>query len=467
MKITASDLRAVSHTALTIPDGRPGWGARGVSTDSRTVERGDLFVALRGERFDGHRFLANAAARGAAGAVIDVHHTGAVPDGLAILVVPDTGRALLDLAARYRRKFSLPVVAIGGSNGKTTTKEMISRILAKRFRVLSTPGNLNNQIGVPQTIFRLTAGHDVAVVEVGTNHPGEIAVLRDVLRPTHALITNIGREHLEFFGTIDGVAREETALWEPVEGMTPVALVNLDDPYLVRAVGRRRRTVTFGLRARNADVRGTGVRLNADGTVRFRLGGKKMRAPKQVVVRLPALHGAANAVAAAAVGLHFRVPGRAVCEALQEFRPVDKRMEVLIIGGCTMLNDTYNANADSMIAALETLAGLPASGKRIAVLGDMLELGGQSAAEHERVGRAAAALGIDYVLTYGPLARTIAATPGLRAAMQYDQKNMLAEYLLELVAPGDVVLVKGSRGMRMEDIVVFLQERLTAPAAAG
>ncbi len=468
MKITASDLRAVRHVALHVPAGVPRWNATGVSTDSRTVAAGDLFVALRGERFDAHLFLPDVLARKAAGVVVDVHHADQVPPGVASLVVEDTARALQELAARYRRKFDLPVIAVGGSNGKTTTKEMIVRVLAKRHRVLSTKGNLNNHIGVPLTLFGLTSKHDIAVVEVGTNHPGEIAVLRDVLGPTHALITNIGREHLEFFGSVDGVAREETALWEQGEGRAPLAFVNADDHLLVRAARRLRRTVTYGIRSRSADVRGNAVRLTGDGTVSFQFSGKRMRKPVEVDLAVPAEHNVSNALAAIAVGLFFRVPVGDVRDALQEFRAADKRMELLKTGGVTILNDTYNANPDSTIAALQTLAALPAAGNKIAVLGDMLELGMESSTEHERVGHVAAELGIDYVLTFGALARDISRVPGLRTAVHYDQKNMLAEYLLELLGPGDAVLVKGSRGMRMEDIVIFLQERLTVrPSAAG
>lgn len=466
MKLTRTDLRSVAHRTLHIPAGQERWQATGVSTDSRSVAPGDLFVALRGEKFDGHRYCADVLARGAAGVVVDAQGASCLPPGAVALVVDDTYAALRELAGVHRRKFDIPVVAVGGSNGKTTTKDMIARVLGSAFTVLCTEGNNNNHVGVPQTLFRLTRQHDVAVVEVGTNHPGEVALLRDVLRPTHVLITNIGREHLEFFGSLEGVAAEETSLWQPASGGTaPVAFVNADDPLLAKAARGRKRTVTFGIRARTADVRGSHVMFTPDGGVRFRLAVKGLRKPAEIALRVPGEHAAANAVAAAAVARTLRVPVRSIMEALGAFTASSKRMEVVQAGGVTVLNDTYNANPDSTMAALRTLAAYPAAGKRIAVLADMLELGAAAKEEHERIGAAAASLGVDHLLTFGPLAASIAQASGMPTAVHYDQKNILAEYLFELAGPGDVVLVKGSRGMRMEDVVLFLQERISAAEA--
>jgi len=468
MKLTRTDLRSIPHRALNLPEGSARWSASGVSTDSRSVKPGELFVALRGDRFDGHKYVADVLARGAAGVVVDAQGAAVVPAGAAALVVENTFKALSELAVLYRRKVKIPVLAVGGSNGKTTTKDMINRVLGTSYAVLSTEGNNNNHVGVPQTLFRLTPKHEIAVVEVGTNHPGEIAALRDILQPTHVLLTNIGREHLEFFGDLEGVAQEETALWQTVAGMhSPTAFVNADDPLLTRSAKGFRKSVRFGMRSRNADVRGSAAQLLPDGGVRFRFKGKRMRAPLEVRLRVPGYHTAGNALAAAAVGLTFRVPPRLVKEALEGFSASSKRMEVVDAGGVIILNDTYNANPDSTVAALETLAAYPAAGKRIAVLADMLELGASAAPEHERVGKAVAALNLDYLLTFGTLARTISRASGLKSAVHYDQKNMLAEYLLELVSPGDVVLVKGSRGMKMEDVVLFLRERLTAVTEAA
>ncbi len=468
MKLTLADLRRIPHRALTVPPGAARWTAAGISTDTRTVTPGMVYVALRGEHFDGHQFLGDAVAHGASALVVHADGAAGAPADIPVLVVEDTTAALAALAQQHRERFDIPVIAIGGSNGKTTTKEMIAGILATRFNVLATRGNLNNQIGVPQTLFGLDRTHEVAVVEVGTNHPGELAVLCRMVRPTHVLLTNIGHEHLEFFGSLEGVLEEESMLWRWAEPKSRViAFINTDDPLLRKAAHGLKRTITYGFGRRKVRVRGSALRIGDRGCPAFRFRGGRMRARAEIALNVPGIHNAHNALAAAAVGVALHVPPADIVGALQNFRAPGKRMEVIQIGDVTVVNDAYNANGDSTIAALHTLAGMPSRGHRIAVLADMLELGAHSREEHARVGAAAAALHIDYVLTCGALAVEISRAAAGCVTMHYDQKNMLAEYLTELVAPGDVVLVKGSRGMAMEDIVVFLQQRLeaTSPAA--
>lgn len=461
MKLTLTDLRGIPHRELRLPAHASRVSLTGVSTDTRTVGAGMLFVALRGQNFDGHAFLADAVARGAAGVIVDAPGAQGAPSTVPVLVVDDTAAALSVLARRYRDRFDIPVIAVGGSNGKTTTKDMIAGVLAARYAVLATTGNLNNHIGVPQTLFGLERTHEVAVVEVGTNHPGEIANLCRTVRPTHALLTNIGHEHLEFFGSLEGVAEEETMLWRWADRQTmPAVVYNADDPLSRNAAGGLKRQVSFGFATRGVRVRGSGLRLNEQGCARFRFRGGRMTKPAEVVLAVPGLHNAYNALAAAAVGLTLRVSPAAIVKALQAFRASSRRMEIVRIGEVTVLNDTYNANADSAIAGLQTLAATSPTGKRIAVLADMLELGDRSAGEHARVGAAASQLQIDYVLTYGTRAADISRAAAGCTTVHYDQKNMLAEYLAELVSPGDVVLLKGSRGMAMEDILIFLQQRL-------
>jgi len=468
MKLTLADLRRIPHRALTVPESATRWTAAGVSTDTRTVMPGMVYVALRGERYDGHQFLGDAVARGASALV--VHADGAVSAhaGVPVLVVDDTAAALAALARQHRERFDIPVIAVGGSNGKTTTKEMIACVLATRFSVLATRGNLNNHIGVPQTLFGLDRTHDVAVVEVGTNHPGELAVLCAIVRPTHVLLTNIGHEHLEFFGTLEGVVEEESMLWRWANpGSRVAAFINTDDPLSRQAARGLKRSVTYGFGRRKVHVRGSSLRISDRGCPVFRFRGGRMRTHAEVALTIPGIHNAHNALAAAAVGVVMHVPQAKIADALQKFRALSKRMEVMQIGNVTVLNDTYNSNADSAIAALHTLAAMPSRGHRIAVLADMLELGEQSREEHARVGAAAAALHIDYVLTCGKWAAEISRAAAGCVTMHYQQKNILAEYLAELVGPDDVVLIKGSRGMAMEDIVVFLQQRLgAAPPAA-
>jgi len=463
MRLVKRDIEAIPHLRLHAPVNTRRWHATGISIDSRITAPGDLFVALRGERFDGHQFAQDVLSRGAAGVVVDHADGLTIPPDALVLVVEDTTRALGTLASRYRKNFDIPVLAVAGSNGKTTTKDMITRVLASGYTVLSTEGNLNNHIGVPLTLFRLDRSHEIAVVEIGTNHPGELAALCGILQPTHALLTNIGREHLEFFGSLETVASEEGSLWAALPpNTTRRAFVNTDDPLVLRTAHTIRSRVTFGFRSRSADVHGTALRVGDDGCARFRFRGARMKNPVPVTMAVPGRHQASNALAAAAVGLTMRVPPAKIRTALESFQASSKRMEVGQAGGVTILNDTYNANPDSTIAALHTLASMRTTGKRIAVLGDMLELGTHSAEEHARVGRAAAAAGVDYLLTFGTWAQHIQRAAEMPTAVHYDQKNVLAEYLLELVAPGDLVLLKGSRGMKMEDILTFLRQQLNA-----
>ncbi len=461
MKLTARDIDRLAHREFRLREllREP---LTGVSTDSRAVGRGELFVALRGPQFDGHRFLREAVANGARAVMVDEKGSAGDIPQVPCLVVEDTLRALAALARLHREKFSIPVLAVGGSSGKTTTKEMLASILRRRYRVLSTEKNYNNQVGVPKTLFRLGKEHDIAVVEIGSNHPGELAPLCAMLAPTHGLLTNIGTEHLEFFGSLEGVAAEEGVLFEAVARGRGTAFVNADDRRVVALAGGCRKKVRYGFRARSASVHGRALKLDDRACSRFEFTGGRLRRHVAVRLAVPGRHQAFNALAAAAVGLSFGVPADEIVSALECFSAPDKRMAVLDLGGVTVLNDTYNANPDSTVAALETLAALKVRGKRIAVLADMLELGAAEAAEHRRVGETAGRLGLDYVLTYGTRARGIHDAVRGPFAVHYDQKNILAEFLVELIGPGDAVLLKGSRGMVMEDLLEFLVQRCGA-----
>lgn len=459
MKLTLGDLGKLTLVEFRHRELLKGKTISGVSADSRAVSAGDVFVALKGETFDGHRFVEDVFRSGAVAAIVDTSFKGAADRPL--LVVKDTTHALGELARIHRMKFAIPVLAVGGSNGKTTTKDMITAVLSTSHKVLSTEGNLNNHIGVPQTLLRLQKKHEMAVIEIGTNHPGEIAYLCGILLPTHGLLTNIGREHLEFFKSVEGVAREEGVLLGHLKQKSKsVAFVNVDDARIrSKATGIRRR-ITYGMKTKRADVKGKVGSADETGCIGFEYVSKRPATRDAIRLRIPGEHNAINALAAVAVGLTFKVSAKRIQRALESFQPASKRMELLNYAGVSIYNDTYNANPDSMISALRTLASARVSGKRIAVLGDMRELGEYGKGEHMCVGREAARLGIDYVLTYGELARSIHEAASMDGALHYDQKNMLAEYLAELVTPGDAVLVKGSRGMKMEDIVTFLEKRL-------
>ena len=443
-----------------------------VSTDTRRPEPGSLFVALRGSTFDGHNFLTRAVSQGARAVILE--HTWAEnnPPLFASLVVPrlvveNTSRALGDLARLHRRRFRIPILAVAGSNGKTTTKDMIARVLAERHKVLSTEGNLNNHIGVPHTLFRLNGTHQCAVVEIGTNHFGELTYLCDILEPTHGLVTNIGNEHLEFFRNLAGVARAEGELISWLREHRPhtaTLYLNRDDKHLLRMTKTFKKKISYGINSRTADVRAAYASQTSGGNPILHVI-PKARKPFDVELRVPGLHNARNALAAATVGLAFRVPPRRIQNALSSFQAASKRMELLEVQGVTILNDTYNSNPDSMRAALDTLCSLETRGKRVAVLADMLELGPAAEREHRNVGRLLKRAGITYLLTYGPLSRLTNVAAVVHFKAHYDQKNVLAEYLSELLGAGDVVLIKGSRGMKMEDVVTFIRERLERGSA--
>lgn len=470
MNLTSADILAVSHRR-SIELERPTLSFNGVSIDSRTIAHGNLYIPIRGERFDGHNFLSNAVKAGARGVLVEskwadmnASYLNALP--VPKLVVDDCVSALGELALNYRRKFHLPVLAVAGSNGKTTTKEMIRAVLAEKFDVLATEGNLNNHLGVPLTLFRLERHHGIAVIEIGTNHPGELTYLCSILEPTHGLITNIGHEHLEFFKTLDGVAKAETELFRWLKehrDRDGVAFVNNDDIYLSKKNVRVHRVVSYGFSRKEADIHGSSPRVSEKGTAEFSIKAPQ-RSTLEIQLTVPGIHNAQNALAAAAVGITFNIPQPKIQDALNSFTAASKRMEVLFVNGITILNDTYNANPDSTHAALETLATMKTQGKKIAVLADMLELGGKAVAEHRAMGKSLQSTDIGYLLTFGPLSSQTNEAARVPFKAHYDLKSILAEYLAELLVPGDIVLIKGSRGMKMEDVVTFLKERFSKAA---
>lgn len=461
MKLTKSDILSIPHVAAIGFDSLRKFAATGVSTDSRGIRPGDLFAALRGETFDGHNFVSSAVQAGAAALVVERSWAEAnqpmlVSLYLPRLVVEDSAKALGDLARWWRRKFSIPVLAVAGSNGKTTTKEMIRTVLAAKYNVLATDGNLNNHLGVPQTLFRLDRKHDIAVVEIGTNHPGEIEYLCGVLEPTHGIITNIGREHLEFFGSIEGVAQAEGELFQWLAKHRGACFVNGDDRRVAGlARGMKHRTV-YGFAARGAEVKGTGLSIGKFGCATLSVKPRKKKS-FTIELTVPGRHNGNNALAAVTVGLAFKVPAVRIAAALNGFSAASKRMQIFTERGITVLNDTYNANPDSVLAALSTLRSLHVSGKRIAVLADMLELGPQAQEEHRMVGTAVAAYHVDVLFTFGSLAKYLSEAAVVDLKTHYEDKSLLSAALVQLAMPGDAVLVKGSRGMKMEEVAAQLK----------
>lgn len=438
----------------------------GVATDSRALAAGELFVALRGERFDAHRFVGEAAAAGAGGVLVERVPEVAPGDRLAVLVVPDTLRALQDLAADLRRRLSPIVLAVTGSNGKTTTKEMLAAILAAAggaAHVLKTHGNLNNLIGVPLTLLRLTGAERHAVVEMGMNAPGEIACLTAIADPDVGVITNVAPAHLEGVGSIEGVARAKGELFAGMRAAA-VAIVNADDPH-VAALGARfpGRVVRFAVaadRPRGAvDLEASDVRTDALGAPAFRL--RVGDATAEVALRIAGRHNVANACAAAAAAHAIGIGVPAIVSGLGAAHAVGSRMRVRALPtGLTVVDDSYNANPASVAAALRSLREAPAT-RRLAVLGDMLELGVTSDDHHRAIGRLAAEMALDGLYLYGDHAATTAA--GAReGGLAPDRVHVLpthaaiAAAVVAASAPGAWVLVKGSRGQRMEEVVRLL-----------
>ena len=469
--LTVEELREVISTKILSGAGA-GWmkqPVRQISLDSRSIRSGDLFLAMKGERFDGHDFVGAALSRGAAGAIVDdSYNVGPLaikPNSkrLApfILGVRDPLFAYQQLATHYRSRFDIPVVAVTGSNGKTTTKEMVASVMAHRWRVLKTEGNLNNRIGVPQTLFRLNGRHEGAVIEMGVDHVGQTTRLCEIVRPTIGVITNIGPDHLEFFGSMEGSAQSKAELLDllPSDG---TAVLNADDPYYDYLAARAIcRVVSFGFSSK-ADVRATDVKSDGrNGTIfRLLLPGKV----RHTIVRIHVQgdHNVINALAAAAVGTVLGLPGAVIAQGLSRFRPAAMRSQVFVSHGVTVINDCYNANPASMKAAVQLLAQRGAGRKKIAVLGDMLELGSNAVPLHEEVGTFVAQRGIDQLVACGALGRSLA-EGAERAGL--DRRNIVlapdaavaATAVKAIAKPGDVVLVKASRGMKLEQVAQALQ----------
>jgi len=420
-----------------------------VRVDSRLVEDGCLFVPLRGERVDGHDYVETAYDRGAVCCLSEVRLATARP----YIAVASCAQALKDLAEYYRSTCDVPVVAVTGSAGKTTTKEMIAAVLGTRLNVLKTVGNHNNEVGLPLTIFDLSDDHDVAVLEMGMNHAGEIHALSRIARPEVAVLTNIGLAHIEYLGSRQAIlaAKSEVFDYMPAGGRV---FVNGDDDLLATVAPAGLTVTTYGV-GRHNDVRcDRVVDLGLAGTacdIRFDDGSVGVQIPA------PGRHMVANALAAAAVGRAFGLAGDDIARGIAAYTPVSRRMNIVHLDGLTVIDDSYNANPAAMEAALAVLAG--AGGRTVCVLGDMLELGQDAAAYHQQVGRCAARLGIDLILCAGGLAQNYAigaaGGPGAVAAFP-DQAALLAE-LGDWIKSGDTVLVKASLGMGFDQTVAGLK----------
>ena len=425
-----------------------------VCTDTRALKAGDLFVALPGEKFDAHNFLADAARIGATAAIVQRVPVG-LPANFGVIHVPDSLVALQKLSAEYRRSLPMQVIGITGSNGKTSTKDLTASVLATRFRVSKTEGNFNNHIGLPLTMLRARATDQIGVFEMGMNHPGEIAPLAALAAPDVAIITNVGLAHIEFMGTREAIALEKGML---AEALNPsgTLILNADDDFSEAIAKRTNADAVFAGLARG-DIRGVDLRPSFSGT-RFTIEahGRSVEAE----LPIPGEHMVRNALLAVAAGQVLGLSLEECAEGLANIQLTKGRLQQTTVRGIHILDDTYNANPDSMSAALRTLAAIPAEGRRIAVLGRMGELGAQSESGHRQVGEVAAETHLDCLVGVGQEAEWIAETAqrgGVGNVVRVGTTEEATSVLRDLARPGDLVLIKGSRSAKMERIVEGMQ----------
>ena len=428
----------------------PDIAPQAVVTDSRSVAEGDLFIALRGERFDGHDFVEAAFERGASAALVERSWDGAGRSlSGPLLAVDSTLLALGAMAHAYRRRYDLPVVAVVGSVGKTTTKELIAAVLGQRYQVLKTVGSENNEIGVPRTLLQLSPNHEAVVLELAARRVGDIEYLCSIAEPTVGVLLNIGTAHLEYFESVEGVAKAKGELLDYL-GESLTALVNADDRVVVQEVQRTKgRLLTFGF-VRESGFRGEGLVLDPEGCGHFLLHNNPIE------LKIPGRHNAYNGLAAASIGRILDVDWEDIQHALAQFEPVSMRAEIVRKDGLVVINDCYNANPDSMLAALELLGDVPGA-RKIAFLGDMLELGPQSGDLHAAVG-AEVATKADILLATGKQSKELVAaarSAGMdeTQARHFDNLDLAGEFIAANLCRGDVVLVKASRAMAFDRIV--------------
>lgn len=437
-----------------------------ISTDSRTVTEGALFIALRGNRFDGHHYAIEALEKGAGGVMIEEEKAGDIRlsgyQTRPVIVVRDTLQALGDIARDRRRKFAIPVVALTGSNGKTTTKEMIAACLETSFPILKTKGNLNNLIGLPLTLLSLTEKERVAIVEMGMNVPGEIRRLTEIAEPDVGLITNIQAAHLLGMGSIERIQEEKGELFRRMKKDGSI-IVNQDDLRVV-VLGEEfeGQKITFGI-DHPADVMGREIRLKGREGTSFTLilEGEE----REVCLPILGKHFVSNALSAIATASLFGIDLERTIRALEQFEPYAMRMEVLPLqGGATLINDAYNANPKSMELSLQTLSEVKGRGRAIAVLGDMLELGEYAVEAHRQLGKRVAEFSIDFLFVMGEEAPVVVES-AIREGLAYERARVIeshseaASLVRAMAREGDWILVKGSRGMAMEKVVEELTER--------
>lgn len=434
-----------------------------VVTDSRKISEGSVFIALHGEKFDGHNFVSQSYGMGAVCCVVNTDFKNT--DGFAVIKVEDTYAALREIAAYYRSRFNAPAIAITGSVGKTSTKDMVAGVLAEHYNVLKTEGNFNNEIGLPLTAFRMRSEDDIAVFEMGMSAFGEISRLTRIAAPETAIITNIGYSHIEHLGSQENILK---AKLEVLEGMSPggTVILNGDDTFLRGVIGTLPfETLSYGIENQNCDLTATGIKKLADGTeFEVVIDGE----PYKVRVNVPGLHHVYNALAAILAGVIYNMPIEKIIAGVAAFKPSGMRQNTVELDNMVLIKDCYNASPTSMKSGLEVLSVTPpkfaeAEFRRVAVLGDMLELGDYAVEAHRTVGELCCSYDLGCLIAVGPNAKYVAEgaiNKGFNSSELYVfyDNNTAKEHIMDILKENDVVLFKGSRGMRLEEIADFIAE---------
>jgi len=457
--ITAADLKKLTNVRIINEEKLNNAKFRNVSIDSRKVTKNSLFIAVKGEKFDGHDFVGQAFKKGVCAAVVSEKWYKNLSENkkrsfkrYSFALVKDTIKSLGELANVHRNKFLIPVLAIAGANGKTSTKDYMAYVLSQRYSVLKTEGNYNNAFGVPLTLFRLTGNHALAVIELGTSQFGELRNLCSIANPQLGLITNTGKEHLEFFKTVKGAVKAECELLEYLSENFGLFFLNTDDAELNKIEWRYSiNTISYGSKGR-PDVYGKLIKFDGfNPVIEIKCGNNRFRTKLKGIGK----QSFNAALAAAAAGFYFEVPAAKIKKAISEYTiESGKRNQLKQIKGVWIVDDSYNSNPDSLKAALENLKAYKINGRKYIVLGDMLELGKSSRKEHYESGRLIKKMGFKNLLTFGKDSfHLYKGAKGLKNNFHFDEKNVLAEMLKLELEKGDLVLVKGSRSTGMEEVI--------------
>lgn len=424
----------------------------GVYTDSRKPVKGGLFIALEGERFDGHDFVANAVNDGAAAVLVRKEVECSVP----VIRVADTKQALLDLASYYRGLFEIPVVGLTGSVGKTTTKEMTALVMESEYNTLKTQGNLNNDIGMPMTLFNIDESTEAAVIEMGMNHKDEISRLTVVSRPDVGIITNVGVSHIENLGSRENILLAKLEILEGMKKGSPL-IINGDNDLLSQVENEDYEIIFFGIENEKCHIRAVDIDMKADGTecnVLYKNNKYKMYVPAA------GIHNVYDALSAFGAGVSLGIDPQKAADAIKNYVPAGMRQRTVIKNGVTFIEDCYNASPDSVKAGINALTSIGAK-RTVAVLGDMLELGDYSQTAHTQCGEYAAEKCVDILFAYGKeSAYTAKGAEGVKEVMHFTDEKALGEKISELITEGDAVLFKASRGMKLENVINFVYEKM-------